>query len=102
MTGTPSAGPASAAPTLRKPASICFSAANEVWPPGFTALAPAELALPACARAVPLTANGAAAKAMATAPRKRRRLGLGIGSEIMGLSCISYDQIAHDRNNASG
>ena len=34
MTAGPLAGPASAYPTFRTPASICFSGANEVFVPG--------------------------------------------------------------------
>src|SRR3954462_12013545 len=75
MTAGPSVGPASAYPTLRRPASTCFSAANEVWVPGLTAPAPG-LASPDCAKRLPLLANGATASVAAAAPRKRRRSGL--------------------------
>src|SRR5258708_15379128 len=74
MTGAPLEGPASAYPTLSTPASICFSAAKEVFVPGLIA---GRLAgLPDCARAE-LTGISAAAAAVAAAlPRNRRRSNL--------------------------
>ena len=38
MTGGPLAGPASAYPTFRRPASICFSEPNDVFVPGLIGL----------------------------------------------------------------
>src|SRR5260221_13910172 len=68
MTGEPLAGPASAYPTLRTPASICFSELNDVFVPGLIGLI-----LVACASADPIMPNSAAAIVMAAVPRKRRR-----------------------------
>src|SRR6478735_7596848 len=70
MTTGPSAGPASAYPTLRTPALICFNGPNEVFVPGLIAGAPAGLD---CAAAEPVIANGAAASAMAAVLMRRRR-----------------------------
>src|SRR5436190_751178 len=68
MTGGPSAGPASAQPTLRSPASICLSGANEVFVPDFIA---GRVVLAGCASALASMPRWAAATA--AAPRKRRR-----------------------------
>src|SRR5437868_2954681 len=76
MTTGPSAGPASAYPTLRTPASICFSAANEVCDPGLTAAAFAGLASLDCALAEPVRANWAAAIPSAAVPMNWRRFWL--------------------------
>src|SRR5438270_777961 len=75
MTAGPSAGPASAYPMFRTPASICFSAANEVCAPGLVAGSCACFAL-ACASADPIMPDCAAAMAPAATPKKRRRRGL--------------------------
>src|ERR1700722_9341743 len=85
MTAGPLAGPASAYPTFRRPASICFSGPNDVWAPGLVLGRSAGFALPGCALAEPLNANCAAAMVMAAVPRKRRRW-RSISSDILGLS----------------
>src|SRR5882672_9747404 len=82
MTGGPAAGPASAYPTLRTPASICFSVANEVLVPGLILGSSAGFALPDWALAEPLKANWAAAMVMAAVPKKRRR-SLLMSSDIL-------------------
>src|SRR5713226_3460991 len=61
MTAGPSAGPASAYPTLRRPASICLRGSNDVFVPCLIVVAPAGFALLACASAEPDTLSWAAA-----------------------------------------
>src|SRR5579871_5373310 len=73
MTGGPSAGPASAYPTLRRPASICFIEGNEVFVPGLIAGTSAAFGLLDCASAEPNTPSWVAAMVMAPVLRKRRR-----------------------------
>src|ERR1700689_2801615 len=85
MTAGPLAGPASAYPTFKAPASICFSEANEVLVPGLIA---GNFVAPDCASAEPITPNWVAAMVMAAAPTKWRR-GWSIGSELSGVSMMS-------------
>src|SRR6476659_2975261 len=73
MTTGPSLGPASAYPTLSRPALICFSEANDVLVPGLTARMPANLVLLGCALAEPFKRSWAAATVTAAVPRKLRR-----------------------------
>src|ERR1700685_265096 len=70
MTTGPLAGPASAYPTFRAPASICFREANEVFVPGLIA---GSLVSPGWAPAEPTMLNWAAAMVTAAAPKRRRR-----------------------------
>src|ERR1700693_5808716 len=79
MTGGPLAGPASAYPTFRSPASICFRGANDVFVPGL--IGPI---LPDCAPAAPTMASSAAATVRTAAPKRRRRSWL-ISSDILAL-----------------
>src|SRR5262249_29322707 len=73
MTAGPSAGPSSAYPTLRRPASICFKERNDVFVPGLIAGSCADLVVFCCAPAEPMMPSCAAAMLVAAAPRKRRR-----------------------------
>src|ERR1700722_17386983 len=82
MTTGPSAGPASAYPTLRRPASICFNGANDVCVPGLIFDISADFVLLDWAAAEPLKANWAAAMVMAAVPKKRRRSRL-ISSDVL-------------------
>src|SRR5882724_3906904 len=75
------AGPSSAYPTFRRPASICFSEPNEVFVPGLILVTSARVVLLDCASAEPGMPKWAAAIVMAAAPRKRRRFWL-ISSDI--------------------
>src|SRR5260370_42504085 len=84
MTGEPLAGPASAYPTFRSPASICFSELNDVFVPGLIGLI-----LPDCASAGPSRASSAAAIVRAAVPRRRRRSWL-ICSDILPFSLIGF------------
>src|SRR4030088_286242 len=72
MTAGPSAGPGSADPPFRTPASICFNEANDVFVPGLIAGTPASLVL-SCASAEPIMPSWAAAKVTAVVAKKRRR-----------------------------
>src|ERR1700735_4505335 len=82
ITAGPLAGPASAYPILRVPASICFSGANEALVSGGVALPPPGFALLDRASAEPVTISLAAATDIAMAPNSRRRLPL-ITSDIL-------------------
>src|SRR3954469_12221403 len=82
MTTGASAAPASAYPTLRTPASICFSAANDVCDPGLTAATFALLDLPDWALAGPPGANWAAAIPSAAVPMNWRRFWLMISDMV--------------------
>src|SRR4030095_915903 len=64
MTTGPLAGPASAYPTLRTPASFCLSGAKDVFVPGLTAGTSAGFMFD-CAAAEPIMPNWAAASVMA-------------------------------------
>src|SRR5204863_9362602 len=68
MTGGPLAGPASAYPTFRTPASICFNEPNDVFVPGLIGFI-----LRDCAYADPIVASSAAARVRTAVPRRRRR-----------------------------
>src|SRR4029077_9427060 len=82
MTGRPLTGPASAYPTLRRPASICLREPNDVFVPGLIGGTVAGFALLDCAAAAEsIIPNCAAASAVATVPIKRRRSWL-ISSDI--------------------
>src|SRR5262245_23875273 len=76
MTTRPSAGPTSAYPTFRTPASICFSTPNDVFVPGISGGTVAGFVMLDCARADPMP-RWAAAKAVIApdAARKPRRVG---------------------------
>src|ERR1700674_2895068 len=79
MTGGPLAGPATAYPTFRSPASICFMGANDVFVPGVVGPI-----LPDCASAAPTMASSATATVRTAAPKRRRRSWL-ISSDILAL-----------------
>src|SRR5437762_1282888 len=99
----PPLGPASAYPTLRRPASICFSEPKDLFVPGLIVGTLAGFALPDCATAEPIIANCAAAIAVATVPIKRRRSWL-ISSDIFYLRLTSVTRNAfvfHPRGNRS-
>src|SRR4029077_4679680 len=72
MATGPSLGPASAYPTLSRPASICFSDANDVLVPGLIARMPANLVLLGCASAEPFKRSWAVATVTTAVPRKLR------------------------------
>src|SRR5207248_4329804 len=84
MTGGPLAGPASAYPTFRSPASICFSEANDVFVPGLIGLILGD-----CASAESIVASTDAARVRSAAPKRRRRSRL-IASDILRLSFIGF------------
>src|ERR1700677_3130305 len=67
-TAGPFAGPASAYPTFSRPASICFSDANDVFVPGVIFGTCTD-----CASAELIETSGAAANVIAAFRRKRRR-----------------------------
>src|SRR6202790_5357131 len=79
MTAGPSAGPASAYPTLRRPASICFSGPNDVFVPGLIGFILLD-----CAPAEPIMASSAAAMVRTAVPKRRRR-SWSISSDILSL-----------------
>src|SRR4029077_2718128 len=81
MTDRPLTGPASAYPTLRRPASICLREPNDVFVPGLIGGTLAGFALPDCGSAEAIIPSWAAAMLMATVPKKRRRSYL-ISSDI--------------------
>src|ERR1700754_2980562 len=85
MTTGPSLGPASAYPILSRPASICFSDANDVLVPGLIVRMPANLVLLGCASAEPFKRSWAAATVTTAVPRKLRRCGL-ISSDFLVVS----------------
>src|SRR5690242_14354746 len=69
----PSAGPASAYPTLNRPALTCLSEVNEVFIPDFSGCGGDPSFEPVCASANGITASWVAARVIAPAPTKRRR-----------------------------
>src|ERR1022692_1401922 len=85
MTAGPVVGPASAYPTFRRPASICFSGPNEAFVPGLIVGRSAGFVLLDWAFAEPIMPNWAAAMVMLAVLKKRRRSWL-ISLDI----CISY------------
>src|ERR1700722_5688278 len=85
MTTGPSAGPASAYPILRTPASICLSVPNDVLAPGLILGRSADLALLGWASAAPLSTSWAPTRVVAAAPKKRRRAQL-ISGEVLFVS----------------
>src|SRR5271165_5134193 len=72
-TAGPSAGPASTYPTLRRPASICFSRPNDVFVPG---LIWGSLPLLDCALPEPIATIAATASVMVTLRKTSRRTSL--------------------------
>src|SRR5580698_7390642 len=100
MTGGPSAGPASAYPTLRRPASICFSGPNEVFVPGLIASRCFAFVLPDCANEEPTPASSAAATDMAIAPKRRRRLSLNCSD--VSIVLISEFSLCNISGNVRG
>src|SRR6266581_8486775 len=96
MTGGPAAGPVSAYPTLRTPASICFSVANDVLVPGLILGSSAGFALPDWASAEPPMTSWAAASVMAAVPKKRRRSRL-MSSDI--LQSLWFERLAGNRQH---
>src|SRR5215468_4160893 len=89
MTTGPLAGPASAYPTLRTPASFCLSGAKDVFFPGLTAGISAGFMFD-CAAAEPILPNWAAATVMAAVPaaevtRMLRRVGDEDSADIIIL-----------------
>src|SRR5258708_11277858 len=97
MTTGPSAGPASAYPTLSRPASICFSAAKDVLVPGLIAGNCADFAFAPCAFADPIEPNRAAASEAPAIAKNWRRRWL-ISSGISSLSILRRLR-AHRRQN---
>src|SRR5450432_2573297 len=73
MTGGPSAGPASAYPTLSKPALICFNGPNEVCALRLITGRIAGFTAPVSALADPVKARCVAAIVRAAVPKNRRR-----------------------------
>src|SRR5262252_899578 len=88
MTARPSAGPVSAYPTFKTPASICLSEPNDVLAPGLIVGKPPGLALFGCAAAETIMPNWVAASVMAAVPRKLRRC-LLISSNAWTSSTVS-------------
>src|SRR6266581_321395 len=84
ITGGPFAGPSSAYPMFRTPASICFSDLNAVFVPGLIGLILGD-----CASAEPIVASSDAASVRTAAPKRRRRSRL-ISSDIASL--LSWSQ----------
>src|SRR5688500_1732020 len=80
-TGGPSAGPSSAYPTFRTPASICFSGPNDVLVAYLAGSAAVRLIPSDCRSIAPSTDSLAPAIAVTAALRKRRR-SLSISSDI--------------------
>src|SRR6266852_2843689 len=79
MTAGPLAGPASAYPTFRTPASICFNELNDVFVPGLIGFILVD-----CASAEPIMSSSAAAMVRTAVPKRRRRSWL-ISSDIWAL-----------------
>src|SRR4051794_1829786 len=73
MTAGPLVGPASAYPTFRTPASICFREPNDGFVPGLIEGRPAGFVLRDRASAEPIKPSSADAKVMAAMPKKWRR-----------------------------
>src|SRR5947207_15150481 len=71
--GRPLAGPASAYPTLRRPASSCLRGPNDGLVGGLMMFALGAFVLPDSTFAESIATNLAAAMLMAAEPRKRRR-----------------------------
>src|SRR5580692_12388250 len=88
-TAGPLTGPASAYPTFRRPALICFSEPNEVFVPGLIAGTWAGLVWLDCATAEPSVASSAAAKATVALGKKRRRVWLSSSDNLIVLICES-------------
>src|SRR5215217_2065243 len=86
MTAGPSVGPASAYPTFRRPASICFRESKDVFVPGLLVVTSAGFVSLDCAYAQPIMPSWVAAIVMAATPRKQRLL--RVMSSNMGLSPI--------------
>ncbi len=74
MTGGPLAGPASAYPTFRTPASICFSEAKDVFVPRLILGRSAAFVLLGCASAERIMPSWAAAMVRAVVPKKAAAL----------------------------
>src|SRR5262245_34293237 len=83
MTGGPSAGPASAYATLRRPASTCLRGANDVFVPGLMA---GIAVLADWASAVASMPRWVTAAAAAAVPKKRRRSRLMSSMVLLLLS----------------
>src|SRR5438105_11328021 len=84
MTAGPAAGPASAYPTLRTPASICFSEPNDVFVPGLIGVTSAGFALSA-AKSGRWTSSVAPAERPAIAKRRRRDIPIDSPCFIVNL-----------------
>jgi hypothetical protein len=83
MTGGPLAGPASAYPTFSRPASICFSEENEVFPVLAVALTAGEVA---SANAGRWASIAAPAETPAIAKRRRREISVDLVGSMVNLS----------------
>src|SRR5580658_1503196 len=89
ITPGPLAGPASAYPIFKSPASICFRGPNDALAPAFLAVAPASFNGLACASLEPKVPSLAAAMVMAAVPKKRRRLGFVSSETLIVLILVS-------------
>src|SRR5580658_6954157 len=95
-TGGPLAGPASAYPTLRRPASICFSGPNDVFVPGLILGRSFGFVLVDCPSAELTPSNPAAATDLPIVPKRRRRLWL-ISLDILTLLILDSPMVRFDR-----
>src|SRR6478609_920018 len=77
ITGRPLVGPASAYPTFKRPASICFNGPNDVFVPDFVEVPRAVFISFDCALAELIKPTLAPAAPAAAMPKKRRRLYFG-------------------------
>src|SRR6266487_4206198 len=73
MTARPLVGPASAYPTFRRPALICFSGPKDVFVPGFIVGWSAGFDILICASSQAVILSCVVIRVMAAVPKKRRR-----------------------------
>src|SRR5260370_42105959 len=88
ITGRPLAGPDSAYPTFKRPASICFNGPNDVFVPDFVEVARAAFVFFDCALAELIKPTLAPAAPAAAMPKNRRRLYF-VFSDIFGSSLLN-------------
>src|SRR6266436_5071122 len=86
ITGRPFAGPASAYPTFKRPASTCFNGPNDVFAPDFVEVGRAVFVFFVCALAELIKPTLAPAAPAAAMPKNRRRLYFAF-SDIF-VSCL--------------
>src|SRR5215471_7909705 len=101
MTTGPLAGPASAYPTLRTPASFCLSGAKDVFVPGLTAGTSAGFMFD-CAAAEPFMPNWAAATVMAAvaaAAEVARMLRLVGDEDSADIIILSFSSVRASQAN---